>query len=183
MNRKRVAIGLVLGFVMAVTIGRAEALKIPYNGTYSGSFLDNNTQIDTNGDGVKATSFTYAANTNLGRVTGQAVFETSSLPAPVTCPEGNLEYTVALDLPIERFPNGDLLFYETPALTLCFDPNTGTFSISYTTTIIGGTGKFAGATGSIEGNSPGGYLFYDPVSGQGFGYFTGEFTGTIITPD
>lgn len=181
MSMKSSAVGLAIGLTMAVAIGRAEAREIPFNGSYSGTFRE--TQIDTNGDGAKAEWAMFTANTNLGEVTAQFVIEDSILPEPVTCPEGNLEFTGVVRRLVLRFPNGDLLFTEGLTRTGCFDPATGTFSINNTATFSGGTGKFAGATGSFEDNLTGGVLAFDPVTFQGFGHFTGEFTATIITSD
>ena len=78
----------------------------------------------------------------------------------------------------------DQLFIQPTSRLLCFDPVTGAFSVHTIATITGGTGKFAGATGSVDyrgtGLTP--LADFDPASTQGFFSFTGTVSGTLTLP-
>jgi hypothetical protein len=77
---------------------------------------------------------------------------------------------------------GDLLIEADTSLPLCFDPSRGIFFATGTGVITGGTGRFAGATGSFEyTNCAGKQLLASAVEGRAFFSFTCEFTGTINT--
>jgi hypothetical protein len=69
--------------------------------------------------------------------------------------------------------------------TACLNPTTGRFRGRDRGTITGGTGKFAGATGSFEDTFRGSIRLFDPdpAANQAFGDFTGEFSGTLTLPD
>ena len=182
MDTKILAVGLAMGLVVAVALGRAEASKIPWSGTFSGSGISTN--IDTNRDGSKAGWDTDVINSNLGRFSSQDVGEVLPPPsAPVTCPQGNLEFPYLLISVVSTHEEtGDQLFSELVSGTFCFDTATGAFSFSFVLSVTGGTGQFAGATGSLEATATGVDVVVGP-KGQFFSHSTGEFTGTIITPD
>ena len=74
--------------------------------------------------------------------------------------------------------SGDLIFSEETSLTLCFDPLTQIQFFSGTTNITGGTGRFEGATGTVEFEATAKTLFEDAV-GNFFGEQSGTFEGTI----
>ncbi len=78
----------------------------------------------------------------------------------------------------------DQLFSQLTSRVACVDPATGAFSSHDTGIIVGGTGKFAGATGSFVNDYTGSFLVFDPdlASNQGFGNFIGTFSGTLTLP-
>src|SRR5712692_2213298 len=127
MNRNTLAVGLVLGLGLVVASGKAEAGKLPVKGSFSGTFV--NTQSDTNGDGQKGGYNSGGAKLTLGSETFQSVDE-FVFSGPGTCPNGNAGSIFTL-LPgtghgVGRFNStGDLLFTEVPSETICFDPSTG----------------------------------------------------------
>jgi hypothetical protein len=64
----------------------ADASEIKYKGAFSGSVMSS--EIDTNGDGIKAAIFLVVGDTNLGRTDVQAVVEFAPV-GPSTCQNGN----------------------------------------------------------------------------------------------
>jgi len=183
MRVNRLVLGLAMGLVMAVTIGSAGAEERAFTQKFSGSFLT--TQIDTNGDGVKA-RFGLAAgkSSDLGTILFQIVTELSPLSSATTCPTGNLESEfVGGHGIIRENKKGSLLFIEAgPGGQYCLDPTTDTFTFSGSGSITGGTGEFEGATGSIEVEGSGTIMVSDPADNE-FGSQVGQVTGTLNVPE
>src|SRR5262245_56604137 len=86
MNRKSLAMGLTVSCVLALGSGRATAGQLALKGSFSGTFV--NTQTDTNGDGQKASLNSVGAKGTLGAATIQGVNE-FVFSGPTTCPNGN----------------------------------------------------------------------------------------------
>ena len=173
--------------MIALGSGRAEARDIKGRSTFAGTFLT--ARIDLNNDGNLASWSTAAVKSNLGRRTSQGVVERARVDLPTgKCPAGQLEFTLVAGRFVNTFTQKakvkDQLFAELTSSTQCIDPATGAFSGNDTGTVIGGTGKFAGATGSFEQSFTGFILLFDPdpESKQSFGSFTGESTGTLTLP-
>ena len=82
MNRKSLVIGLTLSCVIALSIGKTEAGKLPLKASVSGSFV--NTQSDTNGDGQKGGLNSGGVEGTLGPGTFQSVGE-FVFSGPGTC--------------------------------------------------------------------------------------------------
>ncbi|MEK6322513.1 MAG: hypothetical protein AABN33_12615 [Acidobacteriota bacterium] len=168
--------------MITLGIGKADSGKIPLKWSFSGSFV--NTQSDTNVDGQKGflTSGGFKGTLDPGtfQTVGEFVFS-----GPGTCPNGNPGFNSTL-LPgtghgVRRVNStGDLIFTEISE-TICFDPATLIRFFSGTENITGGTGRFAGATGSITFSGTAKTLFED-AAGNFFGEFSGTLEGTIITP-
>ena len=183
MNRKSLTIGLTLSCVIALGIGKAEAGKLPLKASFSGSFV--NTQSDTNGDGQKGGLNSGGTKGTLGPGTFQSVGE-FVFSGPGTCPNGNPGFIFTL-LPGmghgvgRQDSTGDLTFTELTSETICFDPITTIQFFSGAENITGGTGRFAGATGSDTFSGTARTLFED-AAGNFFGEFSGTLEGTIITP-
>jgi hypothetical protein len=167
---------------MAVATGRAEAKETPISGSVSGSFV--NTQVDTNGDGLKGSLVIGAGDsTSLGKFTAQSVSEVV-FSAEATCPNGNAGFELTL-VPgtghfVHRLHRTGDLWFGTFTVTECFDPITGILFVSGTLTITGGTGKYEGATGSGTFEGTGTALFED-AAGNFFGQFSQTISGTINT--
>jgi hypothetical protein len=192
MTTKSIVIGVALGLVMTVTVGRVAAsetqhhgtIKTPYRGTISGTVTS--TQIDAihPGDGAKGVLGIFAVTThNLGQVTAQALVEDIPASRPSgTCPEGtDAEFTLGTVRSAHRFPNGDLLFLNALTRTACIDFDTLTVNIHETGEFNGGTGQFAQATGSWKITGTAELWVIDPAV-QFFGPFSGKLRGTIVTP-
>jgi hypothetical protein len=81
------------------------------------------------------------------------------------------------------FPNGDQIYSRILTRTQC-GLGGGKFETDDVQEIVGGTGKFEGASGTAELHSISVCQASDPnaTPPQCFGSFTGEFTGTITLP-
>jgi hypothetical protein len=170
-----------LGLVIAVAVNHAAAFETRYHGTSSGTFIVTGIDEINPGDGFTAALSTFAITTdNLGTVTGQSLREDQiASPPSGMCPVGTIEVTLGMLREVHRFPNGDLLFLNILSRTGCFDLTTLTATNHFAGEFAGGTGRFAHATGSWVGDGTG--TIIDPASG--FGFFSNEFSGTIITPE
>ena len=184
-QRQRLIIGAAIGFLLVAGLSRVEAKEIPYKGTFAGTFLSS--RIDRNDDGVPAGWETGALTGTLGKRVYQGVSEAVPTGPTAACPggvfiidtqngKGGGTYT-------ETFPNGDQLYGRVLTRTFCSN-GVGGFTGSSTLSYVGGTGKFAGASGNVENSFAGFYQAFDAnaVPRQGFGPFSGEFTGTLILP-
>ena len=78
----------------------------------------------------------------------------------------------------------DQLYIQFTSRIVCIDLVAGVANGHVIATITGGTGKFAGATGSVDYRFTGSGLLGDPdpESNQGFGPFTGTVSGTLTLP-
>src|SRR5689334_23344234 len=157
MNKKSVTIGLMLSCVIALGSNMTEAGQLPLKGSYSGTFV--NTQTDTNRDHLKASLTTSSGKGTFGESSFQGVSEYVSSEHNTTCPNGEAELTLLREqLPktapahfVQRFEStGDLLFSEFSSSTICVDLSTGMQFFSTAIQITGGTGRFEGATGTGE---------------------------------
>ncbi|MBI3245000.1 MAG: hypothetical protein HYZ50_00660 [Deltaproteobacteria bacterium] len=81
------------------------------------------------------------------------------------------------------FPNGDQIYGRILTRTLC-SLGGGKSTAVDVQKVVGGTGKFAGASGTTEVHSISQCQGFDgnAVPPQCFGSFTGEFTGTTTLP-
>jgi hypothetical protein len=123
-------------------------------------------------------------NSNLGQFSLQ-VLDESVVSEPTTCPNGHAGFSVILvaGSSVFRFRDtGDLLFVRPTSQMTCADPSTGvSFFQAALGEIMGGTGRFAHATGTLEGEGMARVLLTDPV-GNVFAEQHGTITGTIILP-
>ncbi|SRR5712692_336806 len=178
-------IGAAIGCLLVAGLGRVEAEQIPFNGNFAGTFLSS--RIDRNDDGVPAGWQTGVTKGTLGNRIFQGVSEFVRTDPTTECPRGvfiiDAQNGQGFGTFTETFPNGDQYYARILTSTLCSD-GVGGFTGSTTLSIVGGTGKFAGASGNIENSFAGFYQAFDananPV--QGFGSFSGEFEGTLILP-
>lgn len=100
---------------------------------------------------------------------------------PPKCSEGEIELKTIKGDMVARFPDLSLLFAsidETNPGYLCLDPVAGHSTFVSNMMIIGGTGRFEGATGAITGTGDG---YYFPSGGALAGE-VGEITGEIFLP-
>jgi hypothetical protein len=166
--------------------------------TASYSFVD---QATTNQIGPGNYAI-YAGEGTFGRYTGQGVsqsvpvFENGAL-VDCTLPDGTSgkKFTLVGHLAITRFDRtGDLLFEkgEPGALNACVSFAAGRFHEEGEVTITGGTGQFAGASGTEKVQVDGGFLQppdnYQPIAVNlpgipgAFGFASGVFTMDFTVP-
>jgi hypothetical protein len=187
MNMRSWAIGLACSLMITLTSGRAEAGQIQSKGSFSGTIVS--TESDTNGDGQKAILYILGLKGTLGQATQQAMveFEFGDLANPVICPNGNpgVQFTPvpggAAHIVRRYDSTGDLLFFHITSASGCFDLVTQLQFASGTGEIIGGTGRFEGATGTTDFSGTATTLFLDEA-GNFFVQVSGTIKDTIITP-
>jgi hypothetical protein len=181
MSIRRLTVGLIVAWSLAATSAWA-AEQLPFKATFSGTLVS--TAFDTDGDGAPANYNVLEGHSNLGAFSLQ-VLDESVRADPVTCPNGQAGFSIALvtGSSVFRFRRtGDLLFVRPTSQTTCFDPSTGvSFFRAATGDIIGGTGQSTEATGTIEGEGMARILITDPA-GHIFGEQHGTIQGTIILP-
>lgn len=182
MLRKQFTVGLAFVLVTVLTAG-AEAKTINFTGTGSGSALS--TEIDTNNDGQKASLSTGGGKTSqFSSFTSQVLIE-YAVTGPTTC---NSHAGVGLALVpgtghgVLRFGNGDLLVLDYTDSTGCFDSVENVSFLSSTADIVGGTGRFANATGSLNSTATSIRLFVQPSANRSFQAVTSEFSVELTLP-
>ena len=162
-----------------------EAKEIPLKGKIAGTFLS--VRIDRNDDGEPAGWETGVVTGHPGNRPYQGVSEAVSTGPIAACPGGvfiiDAQNGQGFGTYTETYPNGDQLYGRVLTRTLCSD-GVGGFTGSSTLSYVGGTGKFAGASGNVKNSFAGFYQAFDAnaVPSQGFGSFSGEFKGTLILP-
>jgi hypothetical protein len=183
MNKWSWTLGLALSCVIALASGRAEARDLRIKGEFAGTGLT--ARIDLDNDGRLADGGTWVEKSNLGPSSAQFVIEGVTVPPTGACPAGQLERTLVAGSVVNTFLHTrDQLFIQLTSRIFCFDLVTGAFSAHTIAAIMGGTGKFVEATGSVD------YRFtgvthladFDPASNQLFVSFTGTVEGTLILP-
>jgi len=124
-----------------------------------------------------------------GKFTSQGVVEEVPTGPTTDCPGGVFIIDQVTDPAhpqgfaalTDTYPNGDQAYSVILTRTECFDVNGG-FKGSSTGIILGGTGKFAGISGTFEQSYTGFFQVFDPTANQGFGSFTGTAKGEVIFP-
>jgi hypothetical protein len=190
MNICRLTFGITLVLLLVGVSNGDETRTKHLSCTFAATFVSGvETHINTNPnvDTRSASVHQGIVNCNIGRFLFQEEFEfLDPLPAPVTCPIGTTEFKLLqAQVVLTAEKTSDQLFFADAAgeVTFCLNPDL-TFSFTEHGTFAGGTGEFAGASGSIDGQGTGKYL----VSGSkdnifgGFGQFTETVTGTLTIP-
>jgi hypothetical protein len=184
MNKWSWTLSLVCSVVIALGSGRAEAKDIRMKGEFAGTGLT--ARIDLNNDGRPADGGTWVEKSNLGRSSAQFVIESVPVDSPSgACPTGQLERVLVAGNVVNTFLHTrDQLFIQLTSRIFCFDLVTSTFSAHTIAAITGGTGKFVGATGSVDYRFTGVVHLadFDPASNQLFVSFTGTVEGTLTRP-
>jgi hypothetical protein len=180
--------GTLLAAAMLVLVGAVAAdAKKPKTKTshFSGSNVP--TDIDTNGDGMTALFSVGRGKIGKGRglpqqYTVDSLYEyLPALGTNVNCPQGWLEFPVYSGHTVTHDVDADNLYGQNTSGFSCLDLATGGGFFSYAETIIGGTGKFAGATGTATSNGTYTFLSCDS-SGRCYSAFEGDNEFTITTP-
>ena len=183
MGKKKFVIGVVLGVSLAVAAGSVEAREKRFHAHFAGT--DNGTsEITFPGTTPGADYIVVAGKSTLGTYTAQAVSAWEADNKTCTPPGGGTGGEIAGIAEVFGLSftaTGEQLF-----LTLspgqvgcCSEAGVCTGQIAFE--VNGGTGRFAGATGTIVKTVK---VFKlappDSPSSQGFfGSFTGTFDGTI----
>jgi hypothetical protein len=184
-SKKGLIIGAAIGCLLVTSMDRVEAKEIPLKGKIAGTFL--HSRIDRNDDGLPASWQTGVVTGKPGNRPYQGVFEFVRTDPTAECPGGvfiiDAQNGQGFGVWTETFSNGDQLYGRVLTLTLCSDGVGGSISSS-ALSYVGGTGKFAGASGNVENSVTSLFQAVDTNANpfQGFGSFSGKFTGTLILP-
>jgi len=187
-TRTRLIIGIATGLLLTCSFSDVKAdhdHTRRNNGEFAGTFLG--TRIDLNDDGVPATWSTAQLTGTLGKSTSQGVVEVVHTGPTSACPGGvsivDAQHGVGFGTNTRTFSDGDQLYSQLLTRTQC-GLGGGKFSSSDTWTIVGGTGKFEGASGTVDIQSTSLCQVIDPNANppQCFGSFSGEFEGTLTLP-
>ncbi|HEV8712694.1 MAG TPA: hypothetical protein VGX03_07700 [Candidatus Binatia bacterium] len=187
-KRTGLIIGVATGLLLAVSFGGANAdhdHTRRYKGRLAGTFLG--TRIDLNDDGVPATWSTQEVSGTLGKRTNQLVTESVHTGPTSDCPGGvsivDAQHGLGFGTGTGTFPKGDQLYFQLLTRTQC-GLGGGKSTVSDTWTIVGGTGKFDGASGTYEQHVTVICQAFDPNANppQCFGSVSGEFDGTLTLP-
>jgi hypothetical protein len=198
MNRHYFIIGTAVAALLIGTVGSAtdtRTLQVHCKG--SGTFADGvETNIDTNGDGASATLNQGLENcTLIGRFFFHQEEEWIHQDTVTTCPAGTTdEFHIDANHGQQRGVatkeiTGDQLFGKVTSGALCINYSSFPFTLTASgqTETIGGTGRYAGATGTSTFKSVGSYLQFGFKGGEGgpfggFGQFNFTSEGTLTLP-
>ena len=181
MRKNTFVIGFVVGLSLAVAVGNVEAKEKRFRAGFAGTSTNKD---DLSFTGTPGFLNTFAGKSTLGRYTAQLVAEVQPVgPCPLPGGGSGVELVFVGDVVVLSFAaTGEQLFLTLSASVpshACFDSATGVTSGQTTYDVSGGTGRFAGATGTILKAWKTIFLA-PPATGRGsFGSFTGTFDGTI----
>jgi hypothetical protein len=184
MRKNRFVIGVVLGMSLAVAIGSAEAKEKPFHASFAGTATNKD---DFSFTDTQSFYNTIAGKSTLGHYTAQLVGEAP--PDGDACPlpggGSGVDLVFVGEVIILSFTaTGEQLFLRlSPSVTshACLDLATGANSGQTTFDVSGGTGRFAGATGTIVKTWQA-IILAPSASPPGKGFFesfTGTFDGAI----
>ena len=152
--------------------GTAHAGEITLKQAYSGT--SHETAVDENGDGLVAYAGNMEGRGAPGRGTLTSIQEFTAL-APYGTPGCDLRSTLVYQSWAETFRDGSMIFFETTEGYYCVDLATSEVGGEISGIIVGGTGRFEGATGYWSGP----YRIYGLTN---FAAFTGTLNGKISVP-
>jgi len=191
-SRRRIAslaaVALALAALGISQTAQAESFK--FKAHDSGSFLSSAYHFTTDPGEGTATG-TLSGKGNKGHYSAQflgGAVPTTPFPTACTLPDGSpgLSFTFVGEITVFHFDStDDLLFAVSPSGggTECFGtsgpPNAFKGTLSFN--ITGGTGRFAGATGTLTLEFHGQYLVFLNPSGGTFGWVADDWTGDITT--
>jgi len=181
------AIGLLIGSFSIAKAGDKKEHTRPNNGTFGGTYLSTRIDVVDKGDGIAASWSTAEVTGTLGKRTVQAVIEPKFTGVTAACPHGvfiiDAVNGIGFGKTTATFPNGDQLYSRILSRTQC-GIDLGKFDTTDVQEILGGTGKFEGASGTSTLHSISICQASDQNANppQCFGSSTGEFEGTITLP-
>ncbi len=166
------AVLLILSFMSAITYAGERPISMRWNGTVV------DTAIDLNGDGFLANVIDAQAKGSFG-ARSLDIFTEFAL-AGICDEKPNVLYvSMWYSKPVTTFANGDLLWGSVTNGWMCMDITTGDFTGEAEGLYEGGTGRFAGATGSFVAPFSGKSLTISEL-GINFGPVAGRLEGTVV---
>jgi len=174
----KILIGAVILAVMSlapVSYGAEQPIYVSYKGT----ILELAT--DFNNDGMKANVVQAPSKGSFGA--SMSTIVTEFVPYPPlfgTCPSvGDLYLIVMYSSGITSFLNGDQLDASVDSGWMCIDMVTGEFEGVAYGVFVGGTGRFANATGDFESPFRGKNLAAAQLKPTAVSRIEGEIEGTV----
>ena len=173
-----------LAAILMLAAGVAWAEEIEIDWDWAGSYTDGS--ADINLDGTTANSYIVWAKGSPGKATISGLGEIVVLGPSEDCPYPLVDNVMLYSAYVARFENGDMLFARaTTADEGCIDPVSGTVNAVVHYDIVGGTGRYAGATGSYDDTAT--WIFLvpsaDPLNSVAFSAIFGHAEGFIYTVD
>lgn len=132
---------------------------------------------DLNGDGELMTLARSTARSTVGRVTGEGTIELTPWDGVSFCGPTHVLLRYRYLENAYQTADGSAFFGTLNNGTVCFDFATAHYTITLVVDIVGGTGRFEGASGQVAIDAHSDKPFINAFSA-----FSGTFTGTITTP-
>jgi hypothetical protein len=174
------AAALAAGALLAVAAFSGPPEGVPIKISYWGSGIE--TAVDSNADGFKLSLSMAEASGSFGAVSAYITSE-FRIDETIECPMGYLPLRLFQSTTVVNFANGDQLFGSIYDGEMCLDldlvmgTGTGYYFGDAEGEYIGGTGRFAGATGTFYSTYTGYNL--EPAL-TGFRSIAGEIEGRVI---
>jgi hypothetical protein len=176
---------MVISLTALVSAGGAEAKTVKVKGSDQGTGLTSAFSFD----GVApALSITYTGKDNIGGTfNAQDVGEYAFTATGCTAPDGSAgtKFVLLQAAAVINYEDGQLYLSGAAAAgnSGCASNTTGSFDLTETSTVIGGTGKFANASGSTTGTIANGRELATPGMPPGslgqFSAFQSSYTGSV----
>ena len=175
MNFKRTLSTLCFSLALVPLGGAASTKSVFLRATLESS--SHPTAVDTGSDGQTAVFVVAQGRSNLGPVSREGWVELLPFDGSSFCGPTNVQVQYRFAETALRFADGSRLLAVFSSGSLCANYATGAFEASGELLVVGGTGRLAGATGTLEFKlSPGQSL------PNGFAVFTETFQGTLAVP-
>jgi len=153
--------------------GTAQSREMSINARFSGN--EHPTNVDTNADLTFASAGAFQVQGAAGKGVVHSFTEFTAF-TPYGVPGCDFRGELVSQDFVETFQDGSMLFFMATDGHTCIDGATGKISGVLSGFVTGGTGRFAGATGSWDME----FTPY-PLAG-GMTAFTGTVTGTVELP-
>ena len=152
----------------------AQAGDVRLNQRYVGNGLP--TMIDTNDDGITAAHGNFYVRGAPGRANVDSFNEFTAFESNDSIAGCELRAELVAQTYVETFADQSMLFYQATEGFLCLDLSTFIISSDIRGVISGGTGRFAGASGTWVNVGKG------FSAGVQMNAFEGTLKGTIVVP-
>jgi hypothetical protein len=166
-------LALGLGALAVATVAAAETR--PLRGSFAGTVHDSG--LDLNDDGQVASVPESSGPSSVGSAVNKGVLELNPFDGASFCGPTHLALTYRYFEGSHQMPDGSAYFTTLRAGTVCFDFTTGHYTLELTVDIVGGRGRFSGASGFLTYQ-----IHSDKPALNGFSAFSGTFEGTLTTP-
>lgn len=162
MHRKHALpiLSCLLALALSASAATAERLRVRSAGAASA------TEIDVDDDGIPGIVALGEGKGSLGAVATHSFFDARPV-ATTHCAATEIENELVAASDVIRNKRRDQLFLQLVEGFLCIDPLLGTLRLSASQQIVGGTGRFAGASGEATTTCDGVILVLDLIAAGG----------------